>query len=62
MLSKTDFTCATNCHATKCRIDLYDITTRWYIGNLIFVQRQIILQVIVSGGFFAFLPLVMDRY
>ena len=51
VLSKADFAGATNYHATNCRIELYDITTRWYIGNLIFIQRQIILQQILSGAF-----------
>jgi len=36
-LLRVDFTGATKCPATKCRIRLYDITTQWYIGNLIFM-------------------------
>lgn len=31
---------------------VYDITTRWYIGNLIFRVRQIILQEIVQKDFY----------
>jgi hypothetical protein len=51
---KAEFPGATNCHATKCRIHVYDITTQWYIGNLIFTQRQINLQQIVPGAVFCF--------
>jgi len=41
---------------------VYDITTRWYIGNLIFIVRQIILQEIVQREFYCLFAASWNEY
>ena len=41
---------------------VYDITTRWYIGNLIFRVRQIILQEIVQKDFYCLFAASWNGY